>query len=66
MICDRCGNDTLGHTMSYFNTDEICFGCADLERAHPEFEAARKAELEQVKAGNYNFEGVGLPRDLAR
>lgn len=64
MICDRCGKETLGHTMSYFNTDEICFECRDTERAHPMFEEARRIEAEHVRAGDYNFQGIGLPKDL--
>jgi hypothetical protein len=64
MTCDRCGKDSLAYTMSIFNTDEICMACKDKERAHPAFEEARRVESEQVKAGNFNFQGVGLPADL--
>lgn len=64
MICDRCGKDTFGSTGSYFNTDQICFGCRDKEEQHPMFEEARRQELEAVKSGDYNFPGVGLPPDL--
>lgn len=63
-ICDRCGKETRSTTMSYFNEDIICPTCDKAEREHPAFEEARQAELEQVKAGNYNFRGVGKPHDL--
>jgi hypothetical protein len=28
------------------------------------FEMARAKEREEVKQGNYNYEGIGLPNDL--
>lgn len=64
MTCDRCGNQVMGVTGSYFNTETICFTCADLERKHPEFEEARRVENEAVARGDYNFPGVGLPAGL--
>lgn len=62
--CQRCGADTTTHIVSYFNTDTICLSCSDLEQHHPEFAAARSAEIEEVRRGNYNFSGVGVPLDL--
>jgi len=63
--CDRCG---LPHnnitTMSKFNTDTICMPCKDKEILHPEYEKASQAEIAEIKKGNYNFEGIGLPSDL--
>lgn len=64
--CDRCHRPTTGRIMSFFNTDMICTDCATTEKAHPDYEIARDAEVEQCKAGNYNFEGIGLPNDLRR
>jgi hypothetical protein len=64
MTCQRCYKETLGHTGSYFDTSQICFECADRERAHPAFEAARQRETEECARGNFNFPGVGLPADL--
>jgi hypothetical protein len=64
VVCDRCGKTTVGSIMSVFNTDVICFDCKETESAHPDYEKARQAEADAVKAGNYNFEGVGLPADL--
>jgi hypothetical protein len=64
MICDRCGQETLAHTGSMFNTDQICLPCKDREEQHPRYAKARDAELEAVKSGDYNYPGIGLPADL--
>jgi hypothetical protein len=50
--------------MSRFNTDTICLVCEKLERAHPDYIEAARAELEALNAGNYNYPGIGLPDDL--
>lgn len=63
-ICDRCRRETAAITGSIFNTQVICMTCSDAERAHPDFEAAQKAEAEAVKGGDLDFPGVGLPDDL--
>lgn len=57
--CERCGNDSKQHTMSMFNTQTICMECKVKERKHPKYEEACTRELEEVKKGNYNFEGIG-------
>ena len=62
--CERCGEQTSSTTMSYFNTEEICMACDARERAHPDFERAQAREMEAVRAGDYNFPGIGLPDDL--
>ena len=62
--CDRCGQETLVTTMSWFNTDIICDGCDKKERAHPQFEQARQRESDAVLRGVRNFPGIGLPPDL--
>lgn len=62
--CDRCGDETLVTTMSYFNTEVICMNCDKRERRHPGFKTAREAEEKAVRAGDYNFPGVGKPDDL--
>lgn len=63
--CDRChlphNNRT---TMSIFNTDTICIPCKKAEQNHPMYPLASDKEMEQVKQGNFNFEGIGLPADL--
>lgn len=62
--CDRCFKKTTVTIMSIFNTDIICNKCKEIEKQHPEYEKASKAELEEVKRGNYNYPGVGKPKDL--
>jgi len=62
--CDRCHKQTDVTIMSFFNTQIICMDCEEKECNHPQYEAARKAEEEQVRQGNYNFPGVGKPPDL--
>lgn len=63
-ICDRCHKETRVHTMSYFNTDTICMDCKAKEKAHPDYARAVKVECDACRSGNYNFPGVGKPRDL--
>jgi hypothetical protein len=50
--------------MSRFNTDEICMECEEKEKKHPDYPRAVKAEAAAVRAGNYNFPGIGKPADL--
>lgn len=65
MKCDRCGEETLGTTGSYFNTETICLDkCAPAERAHSKFNEARRIETEAVRNGDFNFPGIGLPPEL--
>ena len=64
MKCDRCGKETTTHTVSMFNTDDICVECKAKERAHPMYETARQADYEAIKKGIYNFKGIGKPDDL--
>ena len=63
--CQRCGDTPLGiHTMSRFNTDWLCMPCRELEMQHSDYDRADKAETAAVRAGDYNFPGVGCPLDL--
>jgi hypothetical protein len=62
--CDRCKKESNILTGSYFNTEMICLSCDEKEKNHDKYKDAKDAELEQVKQGNYNFEGIGLPNDL--
>ena len=59
--CDRCGG-TLenGRTMSMYNTECICMKCKTEETKRIDYKAAVEAEEKAVKAGNRNFEGIGL------
>jgi hypothetical protein len=38
---------------------DICLTCKEEERKHPKYDEARQRELEEIKRGNYNFEGIG-------
>ena len=58
--CDRRGNPLTVRTMSLFNTETICMECAEAERKRPDYEAAHAAEVAAVRAGDFNFKGVGL------
>jgi len=64
--CNRCNKETRVMTGSYFNTEMICMECDTLERAHPKFKEAQRVELEQVQKRNFNFEGIGLPKELRK
>lgn len=64
MICDRCGAESLVSTGSYFNTEIICPACDEAEQAHPDYARAREVELAAVRAGNFNYPGIGLPAEL--
>ena len=46
--------------MSFVNTDTICMPCRYDEKELPDYDQYREAELVAVKAGNFNFPGVGL------
>lgn len=63
-VCDRCRESAQITTMSRFNTQMICMPCESTERKHPAYAAAAEAERLAVLRGNYNFPGVGLPKDL--
>lgn len=52
--------------MSMFNTDMCCPKCIEIERQHSDFQKARDAELDALLKGNYNFPGIGLPKDLQK
>jgi len=63
--CDRCGKEMYAEIMSRFNTDIICSGCSERERSHPDYQKAVDAEIAEMRHGNYNFRGIGLPSDFA-
>lgn len=59
-ICDRCKKPLHGtRIMSMYNTDCICENCKNKETARDDYDVARDAEMNAVKAGNYNFPGIG-------
>jgi len=58
-FCDRCGGGLdQGRIMSMLNTDCICLACKEKEMASSDYEAAAKAEQEEIKKGNYNYKGI--------
>ena len=63
MTCQRCRKECIATIVSMFNTEEICLACKKAERERPDYAAARDAEMNQVRAGNYNYQGIGLPGD---
>jgi len=65
IVCQRCNKKSdNGLIISIFNTEMICDDCKEKERRHPQYEKAREREYEEIKNGNYNFDGIGLPNDL--
>ena len=59
--CDRCGGDlSSGRIMSMYNDDCICIKCKEKETEREDYNKARNADCEAIKAGNYNFSGIGL------
>jgi len=65
MNCQRCDNqEAKSLTCSRFNTQMICNTCEQKEKQHKDYQKAYDTELNEVKKGNYNFEGIGLPDDL--
>lgn len=62
--CERCGKRTRVFSMSFFNEDMCCSECLEKEKNHPSYEYAKMVELEEVKKGNYNYKGIGKPKDL--
>jgi len=59
-LCVRCGRTARCFIGSVMNTDWICLPCRDDEGEAPGFAAAAQAEQDAVKAGNFNFPGVGF------
>ena len=60
-FCDRCGGSLEdGRIMSMYNNDCICMKCKEAERRRADYNDAVKADHDAIKAGNYNFAGIGL------
>lgn len=61
--CQRCNCNTNGVTiMSMFNTDVICLKCKDAEMKRSDYADTVKADIEQIKKGNFNFGGIGFKK----
>ena len=56
--CERCFKDSIALSMSWLNQDMLCLDCKEKEKSHPQYEEAKRVELEQVKNGNYNYPGL--------
>ena len=57
--CDRCGGSLSGgRIMSMYSTECLCLACKEKERALEDYQAAVKAELDEVKKGNLNYKGI--------
>ncbi len=64
MKCDRCKKDATSLIMSMFNEEMLCEKCKSNERKHPDYKKACDAERAEVLKGNYNFPGIGKPKNL--
>lgn len=59
--CERCNQPTNGITiMSMFNEQIICMTCKDKEKKREDYDKAVKADIDEIKKGNFNFKGIGL------
>ena len=65
MKCDRCGKETSVHTMSMFNTEEICMDCKALEEMRPDYKQAVETDEQAIRRGDFNFPGIGYRRNDA-
>lgn len=63
--CERCGEGSSSLKMSFFNEDMCCMDCLSIEQQHPNYEEARKREHQECLNGNYNYRGVGLPKNYS-
>ena len=58
--CDRCGKELTVRIQSMYNDDVLCTECKEKETQRADYKAAQDADHEAIKAGNYNFAGIGL------
>ena len=57
--CDKCGGSLNGgRIMSRFDESCLCIPCSDKEKHDPDYKKAVEAEYEQIKRGNFNYEGI--------
>lgn len=57
--CQRCRVKSYSYIMSMYSVTLICSLCSDKERERPDYDEAAKTESNEVKKGNFNYEGVG-------
>ena len=59
--CERCRKRfDGGRTMSMFNSETICLWCQEVEKLHPKYGEACKAEKMAHKKGIKYFCGIGV------
>jgi hypothetical protein len=58
VVCPRCSKQSFVHTTSILNADEICLQCKAIERRHPLYLEAQQAEIEAVKQGAQEYQGL--------
>ena len=65
--CKRCESPTDYKTSwSYFNGDEICMKCVEVEKKDPDYEDCRAAEAEAIKNGDYNYHYIPNYKPIVR
>lgn len=59
--CDRCNVSLKGKSriMSMYNDDCLCTNCKAKEKNRNDYKEAVKADINEIKKGNYNFSGIG-------
>ena len=57
--CDRCGGSLSGgRIMSMYSTECLCLDCKEKEKTRADYQAAVKADLDEVKKGNLDYKGI--------
>lgn len=57
--CDRCGGSLdEGRIMSMYSTECICLECHRKEKLNEDYYIAIKADHDEIKKGNFNYEGI--------
>ena len=62
--CPRCGDTKLPKIGSMFDMSMICIRCHVKEKVHPDYQKAVDVEHAAIKRGDYNYHGIGKPKDL--
>ena len=57
--CQECYKESSSHTMSMYSTLLICMECKNEEMERTDYQKAVKADVAAIKAGDFNFRGVG-------
>lgn len=65
MNCTRCNQSNKKLLfLSVFNDEQICVSCKEKEEKHPMYKNALEAYNQAEKNEQYNFKGIGLPKEL--